>query len=87
MKVGDSETTFISFARKINMIPFVYKHFGFCTNGMDTVKYLGIIDTKLYFHHYVDCICSQALKLLGLIRVITFPFIHRQTFHVIFHIS
>jgi hypothetical protein len=27
-----------------------------------------MLDSKLHFHHHVDCLNSQALKLLGLIR-------------------
>jgi hypothetical protein len=33
-----------------------------------------MLDSKLHFHRHVDYLRSQALKLLGLIRVITYNF-------------
>jgi uncharacterized membrane protein len=33
-----------------------------------------MLDSKLYFHHHVDYISSQGLKMLGLIRYITSSF-------------
>jgi hypothetical protein len=42
---------------------------------MDTVRDLGVVlDSNLYFHQHVYCKLSQPLKLLGLIRALTFPF-------------
>jgi hypothetical protein len=32
------------------------------------------LDWKLYFHQHIDCIFSQVLKMLGLIRYITSSF-------------
>jgi hypothetical protein len=75
MKINVSKTRVISFPWKTNMISFGYKLCGSRINHTDTLKDLGIIlDTKLYFHPHVDYIFSQALHLLGLIRVIIFSF-------------
>jgi hypothetical protein len=39
----------------------------------DTVKHLeSFLDSQLNFHHNVDLISSQIMKLLGLTRVTTF---------------
>jgi hypothetical protein len=40
-----------------------------------SIKDLGVFtDSKLHFHNHVDYIFSQCIKLLGLVRAITFPF-------------
>jgi hypothetical protein len=65
----------ICFTRKTNSI-----HFG-CFLGdlliirTDCVKDLGVmLGIKLHFDRHVDYLHSQALKLLGLIRFITYNF-------------
>jgi hypothetical protein len=64
--------TNIYFTRKINRIHFNYFLVDVSMVRTDYVKYLGVmLDSKLYFHRHVDCLHSQALKLLGLIRSIT----------------
>jgi hypothetical protein len=63
----------ISFTRKPNMIHFNYFLRDLLIVWNDYVKDLGVmLDRKLYFHRYVDYLYSQALKLLGLIHLITY---------------
>jgi hypothetical protein len=45
------------------------------TTRTDSIKDLGVfIDSELHFHNHVDYIFCQCIKLLGLVRAITFPF-------------
>jgi hypothetical protein len=49
------------------MIALVYKICGAHISRTDIVKDRGVsLDSKLYFHQYVDYIFSQSLKLSGL---------------------
>lgn len=57
------------------MTPFEYKVCGCRINRTGIVKDPEIIlDTKQYFHHHVDYVFSQVLKLLGLTFATTFSF-------------
>jgi hypothetical protein len=68
------KTMVISFIIKTNITRFAYRLCEFRINRKGTTKDLGIIlDAKLYCRSNVDCIFSQALNLLGLSRVTTFP--------------
>jgi hypothetical protein len=61
----------ISFTRKTNI------HFNYYVGDLlivrtDCVKDLGVmLDDKLHFRRHVDCLYSQSLEMLGLIRFIT----------------
>jgi hypothetical protein len=65
----------IFFTRKTNII-----HFNFFLDDLlivrtHVVRDLGVmLDSELNFHRHVDYLHSQALKLLGLIRFITYNF-------------
>jgi hypothetical protein len=49
------------------------------------VKDLGVFfDSKLYFHNYVDILYSECIKLLGLIRLITFRFSSHDCLYVLY---
>jgi hypothetical protein len=49
------------------------------------VRDLGILlDSKLHFHHQVDHLHSQALKLLGLIHFITYNFLSLDSLKVLY---
>ena len=77
MKPNLGKIRVISFTRKTTSLCYPYR-LGLGNSLIqrtDCVKDLGVyIDSKLYFHQHVDCLFSSALKLLGLIRTITFPF-------------
>jgi hypothetical protein len=69
------KTTIISFTRKTFGFHFNYKLSNNPILRCQCVKDLGVLlDSKLYFHHHVDYISAQGLKMLGLIRYITSSF-------------
>jgi hypothetical protein len=73
MKMNIFRTNVIYFTCKTNSIRYNYFGGDLLIVRTDCVKYLGIIlDSKLHFHPHVDDLRSQALKLLGLIRFITY---------------
>jgi hypothetical protein len=75
MKINLDKTTIISFSRKTNSIYFNYKLCNNLVTCCQCVKALSVLlDCKLYFHQHIDCILSQGLKMLGLIRYITSSF-------------
>jgi hypothetical protein len=75
MKLNISKTRVISFSRKTNTLFFQYKLCHSSITRTDSIKDLGVFtDSKLHFHNHVDYIFSQCIKLLGLVRAITFPF-------------
>jgi hypothetical protein len=53
-----------------------------CTDSITDLEVL--IDSKLHFHHHVDYIFSQTIRLLGLIRAVTFSSI--QSSDAVLHV-
>jgi hypothetical protein len=75
MTLNVGKTTIISFTRKTVGLHFNYKLSNNHILRSQCVKDLGVLlDSKLYFHHHVDYISSQGLKMLGLILYITSSF-------------
>jgi hypothetical protein len=75
MKPNSSKISVISFARKTNVLNYQYSLGNSFLLRTDGITDLGMhIDCTLHFHRHVDFIFSHALKLLGLIRTITFSF-------------
>jgi hypothetical protein len=75
MNLNISKTRAIAFSRKTNTLLLEYKLGDSYITRTDCVKHVGYsIDPKLYFYSHVDYIFSQAIKLLDLIRNITFSF-------------
>ncbi|PNF19791.1 hypothetical protein B7P43_G14658 [Cryptotermes secundus] len=75
MKPNLSKTNVISFSRKTTVLKYQYRLGNFFILRTDSIKDLGVlIDSKLHFHQHVDILFSQTMKLLGLIRTITFSF-------------
>jgi hypothetical protein len=73
MELNIQETKIISFTRKTKGINFQYFVKDVLILRVECIKDLGImVDSKLYFHCYVDLVYSQALRTLGLIRFITY---------------
>jgi hypothetical protein len=73
MKMNIFKTNITSFTCKTNSIHFYY-FFGYLLIlRTDCVKDLWVMtDGELHFHRHVDCLHSQTLKLLGLIRFIIY---------------
>jgi hypothetical protein len=75
MTLNVGKTTIISFTHKTVGFHFNYKLSNNRTLLSQYVKDLGVLlGSKLYFHHHIDYISSQGLKILGLIRCITSSF-------------
>jgi hypothetical protein len=75
MKLNIDKTNVITFSRKTNILIYEYKLFHTNITRTSSVKDLGVyLDSKLYFHTHVNFIFSQCIKLLGLIRSVTFSF-------------
>jgi hypothetical protein len=76
MKLNISKTGVISFTRTMTMLKYTYR-LGIFLYALrsDCIKDLGVhIDCKLHFHKHVHFLFPHAIKLLGLIRTITFSF-------------
>jgi hypothetical protein len=75
MKLNISKTKVISFSRKTNVLIYDYKLCQSSITRTDSIKDLGVfIDAKLHYHDHVNYIFSHYVKLLGLVRNITFNF-------------
>jgi hypothetical protein len=75
MKPNLSKIRVISFSSKTTVLNYQYRLGNSPILRSDCIKDLGVhIDSKLHFHQDVDSLFSHTMKLLGLIRTITFPF-------------
>jgi hypothetical protein len=75
MKVNNDKSKVITFTRRTSPIHYNYKLCDKCITRTDSVKDLGILlNSELLFHHHVDYIFFQSLKMLGLIRSSTYSF-------------
>jgi hypothetical protein len=87
MTLTVGKTTIISLTRKTVGFHFNYKLSNNPTLHSQFVKDLGVLlDSKLYFHHHVDYISAQGLKMLGLIRYITSSFSALHSLSVLYTI-
>jgi hypothetical protein len=76
----------ISFTRETNSVHFNYYDSNEIILRSDCIKDLGVmLDSKLYFHHHVDFVHSQALRTLGLIRYATYNFSSLDCLVVLHH--
>jgi hypothetical protein len=72
------------FIRKTNSVHSNYFVGDLLIVRTDCVKELGfVLDSNLRFHCHVDSLHSQALKLLGLIRLITYKFSSLESLKVL----
>jgi hypothetical protein len=86
MKLNVNKTTVISFSRKMNLCLFDYKLCESLITWTECIKDLGVqIDSELHFHHHVDYIFSQAVRLLGLIRTVTSSFSSLQSLLMLYY--
>ena len=75
MVLNLTKTKYITFTRKTNWINFHYKLGNTEIPKTNIIKDLGILfDSKLFFHHHVDHLFSASIKMLGIIRSITYQF-------------
>jgi hypothetical protein len=74
MKLNINETKVI-FSGKTNILIYDYKLRLSSTTRTDFIKDLGIfLYSKLNFHNHVNRVYSHCIKLLGVVRSITFTF-------------
>jgi hypothetical protein len=82
MKLNISKTKIISFSRKTNLLIYDYKLCQSSITRTDSITDLGIfLDSKLHFHTHVNHVFSCCIKLLGLVRSITFTFSSLDCMH------
>jgi hypothetical protein len=75
MQLNIDETPIIAFRRKTISVNCNYSLCDQCIIRTDSIEDLGVIlDCKLCFRHHVDYVCSQPLKMLALVRKLTFSF-------------
>jgi hypothetical protein len=77
VKPNFSKIRVISYTRKTSVLNYPYRLGNAFILRTDCIKNLCVlvnIDCKLNFHDHCDFIFSRAMKLLGLIRTITFSF-------------
>jgi hypothetical protein len=70
----------------INLLLFDYKLCESLTTRTECVKALGVLmDSKPHFHNHVDYILSQTIRLLGLIRTVTFSISSLQSLLMLYY--
>jgi hypothetical protein len=75
MIINISKTRVMSHSRKTNVLSYEYQLCHTAVTRTSSIKDVGVFfDCKLYFHSHVDFMFSECIKLLGLIRSITFRF-------------
>jgi hypothetical protein len=75
MKLNTSNTRVIAVTMKTNVLYYSYNISDLFITRIDTIKDLGVqLYSKLHFHAHVDYIFSQSIKMLGLIRTVTYSF-------------
>jgi hypothetical protein len=75
MQLNSHKTHVITYSRKTNVLCYDYRLCRSAITCTTSIKDLGVFfDSKLYFHNHVDFLFSECIKILGLIRSITFRF-------------
>jgi hypothetical protein len=85
MRLNAAKTRVVSYTRKTNFLSYKYQ---LCHNTItrtSSIKDLGVFfDSKLHFHSHVDNLFSECIKLLGLIRSITYRFSSLECLYVLY---
>jgi hypothetical protein len=80
-----SKTRVMSYCRKTNVLRYEYELCHTAITRTSSIKDPGVLfDSKLYFHNHADFIFSECIKLLGLIRYITFRFSSLDCLYVLY---
>jgi hypothetical protein len=75
MRLNIVKTRVMTYTRKTNFLSHEYKLCHAAITRTSFIKDLGVyFDSKLHFHDHVDSIFSECIKLLGLIRSMTYGF-------------
>jgi hypothetical protein len=75
MRLNIAKTRVMTYTRKTNFLSYEYQLCHVAITRTSSIKDLGVFfDSKLYFHEHVDYVFSDCIKLLGLIRSVTYRF-------------
>jgi hypothetical protein len=75
MRLNIAKTRVVSYTRKTYLLSYEYQLCHATITRTSSIKDLGVhFDSKLHFHSHVDYVFSECIKLLGLIRSITYRF-------------
>jgi hypothetical protein len=86
MKLNISKTKIIPFSRKTNLLIYEHKICQSHITRTDTIKEVGIfMDSKRHFHNHVNYIFSHCIKLLGLVRNLTFSFASLERVYTLYY--
>jgi hypothetical protein len=70
---------------KTNFLSYKYQLYHNTITRTSSIKDLGVFfDSKLHFHSHVDNLFSECIKLLGLIRSITYRFSSLECLYVLY---
>jgi hypothetical protein len=85
MRLNSDKTRVVSYTRKTNFLSYKYQ---LCHNTItrtSSIKDLGVFfDPKLHFHSHVHNLFSGCIKLIGLIRSITYRFSSLECLYVLY---
>jgi hypothetical protein len=85
MRLSICKMHVMSYSRKKNILSYEYQLCHTAIARTSSIEDLGVFfDSKLYFHSRVDFIFSECIKLLGLIRSITFRFSSLDSLYVLY---
>jgi hypothetical protein len=87
MRLSIAKTCVVSYTRKKNL-SYEYQLCYTTVTRTSSIKDLGVLfDSKLHFHSHVEYVFSECMKLLGLIRSITYRFSSLECLYVLYFTS
>jgi hypothetical protein len=85
MRLNIAKTRVVSYTRKTNFLSYNYQLCRATIIRASSIKDLCVFfDSKLHFHNHVDYVFSECIKLLGLIRSITYSFSSLECLYVLY---
>ncbi|PNF27925.1 hypothetical protein B7P43_G03400 [Cryptotermes secundus] len=85
MKLNIAKTRVVSYIRKTNFLSYEYQLCHDIITRTGSIKDLVVFyDSKLHFHTHINYIFSECIKLLGLIRSITYRFSSMESLYILY---
>jgi hypothetical protein len=85
MRLNIPKTRVMTYTRKTNFLSYEYQLCHVIITRTSSIKDLGVFfDSKLHFHEHVDYVFSDYIKLLGLIRSVTYIFSSLECLHILY---
>jgi hypothetical protein len=85
MRLNTAKTRVVSYTRKIHFLSCNYQLCRATITRTSSIKDLGVFfDSKLHFHNHVHYVFSDCIKLLSLIRFITYSFSALECLYVLY---